>query len=127
MMLNSKCFLLYIQFSKQYKHHFPLIGLIKLHPETLILQNFDTSKQFSPQGRFIDTAYVLNFTLRVISKLSMAFINPMHPIWNKSSTFSLDEENLLITLNTNLRFPLINFSLASISPSLIRTNKAFLR
>ena len=36
----------------------------------------------------IGTAYVLNWTPCDKSKLSIDFIKPIHPIWNKSSAFS---------------------------------------
>ena len=73
----------------------------------------------------IGTAYVLNCTFRLKSKLSIDFINPIHPIWNKSSAHSFLPENLCTTLSTNLRFPFINSSLASLSPFFIFINSSF--
>ena len=73
----------------------------------------------------IGTAYVLNFTFIVTSKWSMDFISPMHPIWNKSSIFSPELEKRWIMLNTRRRFPLINCSLASLSPFWILAKSCF--
>ncbi|MNV73849.1 hypothetical protein D3C71_1670200 [compost metagenome] len=57
-----------------------------------------------------------NLTFCDKSKLSMAFIRPMQPTWNKSSTNSPLLLNLWITLRTSLRLPFTNFSLADRSP-----------
>jgi len=57
------------------------------------------------------TAYVENLTFWVTSKLSIAFIRPIHPTWKRSSTYSPLLLNLWITLNTSLKFPFINSSL----------------
>ena len=59
-----------------------------------------------------------------ISKLSMALISPMQPIWNRSSTFSELPEKRWITLKTRRRLPLIYNSRASASPSLMRRNRS---
>ncbi len=56
--------------------------------------------------------------------MSIALISPIQPIWNRSSTFSLDCEKRLITLRTSLRFPLIYSSLACISPCSIFSKSA---
>ena len=74
----------------------------------------------------IGTAYVENCTPCPKSKLSIAFINPIHPIWNKSSIFSLLLENLPTMLNTSRRLPFMNSSLASVSPSLTFTRSSLL-
>lgn len=63
-------------------------------------------------------------TFRDESKLSMALISPMQPIWNKSSTFSLLEEKRLMTLSTSLRLPSMYFSRASLSPCSMREKSA---
>ena len=51
-------------------------------------------------------------------------MSPIHPIWNRSSTFSLDCEKRLITLNTSLRLSLIYSSRACISPCSIFSKRA---
>ena len=67
----------------------------------------------------IGTAYVLNLTLKSGQKLSIAFISPIQPTWNRSSAFSPLPENRCITLSTRRRLPFISSSLALGSPSRI--------
>ena len=67
----------------------------------------------------IGTAYVENCTFCDKSKLSIALIIPIHPIWNKSSMFSFDWLKRCTMLNTRRRLPLINCSRAFASPCLI--------
>lgn len=74
----------------------------------------------------IGTAYVENLTLWLRSKLSMDFISPMQPTWNKSSTYSPLLLNLWMTLKTRRRLPFTSFSLAESSPSSCNCLNSFL-
>ena len=73
----------------------------------------------------IGTAYVENCTFWLKSKLSIAFISPIQPTWNKSSTFSPLLLNLCITLSTSLKLPFTKVSRACKSPFLIFINNLF--
>ena len=63
-------------------------------------------------------AYVANLTLLSDLYESMAFINPIEPIDNKSSLSSLVFSNFLTIWATSLKLCSINISLAFSSPSL---------
>lgn len=61
----------------------------------------------------IGTAYVEKRTLCFKSKLSIDFMSPIQPTWNRSSAFSPRLLNRLMTLKTNRKLPLMSFSRAS--------------